>query len=98
MPRFPLRESETMTKEEKLTSVTIYLAKVVDHLQGVEDEHRAFVIRRPHTNSASSLQVSPDLQGETVLSGISEAITPPEIGKEHSDTSVGLDEVAKPSG
>jgi len=36
MPRFP--QTDEMTKEEKFTSVTIYLAKVVDHLQGVEDE------------------------------------------------------------
>lgn len=36
MPRFPLEASAKMTKEEKFTSVTIYLAKVVDHLQGNE--------------------------------------------------------------
>jgi hypothetical protein len=36
MPRFPMEESSKMTKEEKFTSVTIYLAKVVDHLQGNE--------------------------------------------------------------
>lgn len=38
MPRFPLNDSVEMTKEEKFTSVTVYLAKVVDHLQGNEDE------------------------------------------------------------
>jgi hypothetical protein len=38
MPRFPLNDSAEMTKEEKFTSVTVYLAKVVDHLQGNEDE------------------------------------------------------------
>jgi hypothetical protein len=36
MPPFPLKESATMTKEERFTSVTIYLAKMVDHLQGRE--------------------------------------------------------------
>ena len=36
MPSFPLSESSEMTKEEKFTSVTIYLSKVVDHLQGRE--------------------------------------------------------------
>jgi hypothetical protein len=36
MPRFPLEESAQMTKEERLTSVTIYLAKIIDHLQGRE--------------------------------------------------------------
>jgi len=36
MPRFP--KTEGMTREEKFTSVTIYLSKVVDHLQGNENE------------------------------------------------------------
>jgi hypothetical protein len=36
MPSFPVSESAEMTKEEKFTSVTIYLSKVVDHLQGRE--------------------------------------------------------------
>src|SRR5688572_22773399 len=36
MPRFP--ETNGMTKEEKFTSVTIYLSKVIDHLQGHESE------------------------------------------------------------
>lgn len=44
MPRFP--ETEGMTREEKFTSVTIYLAKVVDHLQGLENEQETFVVRR----------------------------------------------------
>ncbi len=44
MPRFPLEESANMTKEEKFTSVTVFLAKVVDHLQGVENETRSFPI------------------------------------------------------
>jgi hypothetical protein len=37
MPRFP--KTDGMTKEEKFTSVTVYLAKVVDHLNGIDDEH-----------------------------------------------------------
>jgi len=36
MPPFP--ETKDMSKEEKFTSVTIYLSKVIDHLQGIEDE------------------------------------------------------------
>ena len=35
MPRFP--KTEGMSKEEKFTSVTVYLAKVIDHLKGIED-------------------------------------------------------------
>ena len=50
MPRFP--QTDEMTKEEKFTSVTIYLAKVVDHLQGVEDE------TPPRTVSGDSRTVS----------------------------------------
>jgi hypothetical protein len=38
MPHFPLTESANMTKEERFTSVTVYLAKVVDHLQGRDAE------------------------------------------------------------
>jgi len=44
MPRFP--QTEGMTREEKFTSVTVYLAKVVDHLQGVEYEEPPITIRR----------------------------------------------------
>ena len=40
LPRFPLEASANMTKEEKFTSVTVYLAKVVDHLNGVNDERK----------------------------------------------------------
>ena len=36
MPRFP--NTEGMSREEKFTSVTVYLAKVVDHLKGIENE------------------------------------------------------------
>jgi hypothetical protein len=46
MPRFPIRASASMTKEEKFTSVAVYLAKVVDHLKGVEDPEQ-FNFRRP---------------------------------------------------
>ena len=38
MPRFPLKESSGMTKEERFIAVTIYLSKMVDHLQGNEDQ------------------------------------------------------------
>jgi len=44
MPRFP--KTKGMTKEEKFTSVTVYLAKVVDHLQGVEDDPQHFIFPR----------------------------------------------------
>jgi hypothetical protein len=40
MPRFPSEQIGQMTKEEKLTAVTVYIAKTVDHLKGIErQEH-----------------------------------------------------------
>ena len=42
MPRFP--ETKGMTKEEKFTSVTIYVSKIIDHLQGRESELNHIVI------------------------------------------------------
>lgn len=48
MTRFPLREwMEVMTKEERATSIVIYLAKVVDILQGDMSERENFY----HTGS-----------------------------------------------
>jgi hypothetical protein len=53
MPRFP--ETKHMTKEEKFTSVTVYLSKVVDHLQGQEDEDTIYPpTRRSDFQSARS--------------------------------------------
>jgi len=67
MPRFPLKESEAMTKEERFTAVTVYLAKVVDILQGVDDEHLTN-IRRSHPNSSASGRIPPALQEQDLLS------------------------------
>src|SRR5262245_7584761 len=48
MPRFP--ETKTMSKDEKFASVTIYLAKLVDHVQGVEDEAQGpYVYKASHS-------------------------------------------------
>jgi hypothetical protein len=44
MPSFPLKESAGMSKEEKFTAVTVYLAKVVDHLQGTENENQTLAV------------------------------------------------------
>jgi len=52
MPKFP--ETSGMSREERFTSVSIYLAKVVDHLQGVEDERNTYVIRGPNPDSSRS--------------------------------------------
>jgi hypothetical protein len=65
MPRFP--KTEGMTKEEKFTSVTIYLSKVVDHLQGVEHGESFIPYARPHSNGAGSSPVSENLQIKDLL-------------------------------
>src|SRR5215216_523840 len=44
MPRFP--NTEAMTRDEKFTSVTIYLSKVVDHLKGIEDVPQPLIFHR----------------------------------------------------
>src|SRR5687767_11713583 len=49
LPRFPLQESVSMTKEEKFTCVTVYLSAVVDELKGVPKDE-PIRIRRPHPN------------------------------------------------
>jgi len=92
MPRFPLKESGSMTREEKFTSVTVYLAKVVDHLQGNDNERHYLNFRqtpqamtdkrKPITEVAAIL---PDLQKAIV--GIethepARPITDPRLGSE----------------
>jgi len=74
MPRFPLRESASMTKEEKYTSVTIYLSKVVDHLKGVDDEPVYAPIRRQDTYRARSVSLSEDFKMEDLLSQSTQSI------------------------
>ena len=91
MPRFP--QTEGMTREEKFTSVSIYLAKVVDCLQGVQNEHGSVIIRRPHTNSETSSRVSPTVQIQGVLHDLSEAITPLQGGEERQSENVRPHEV-----
>lgn len=66
MPRFPLDDSADMTREEKFASVTVYLAKVVDHLQGNEDEATIILPRASrasiNTNIANVAASLEDLQ------------------------------------
>ena len=72
MPRFPLKESASMTKEEKFTVVTVYLAKVVDHLQGSEDPNYPMAIYKASSaryellKSVSEITVSLANQNETI--------------------------------
>lgn len=93
MPRFPLPESANMTKEERFTSVTVYLAKVVDHLQGVEDEPDSLPIRRNHDRSGSRA-VLEDIKGKNVLPGSPERDPAYPAWPERPGQEVGPHEVA----
>jgi hypothetical protein len=77
MPRFPT--TEKMSREEKFTSVTIYLSKVVDHLQGVENEqdYGNNYIRntRPYHDRTGSSPLSESVQIKDLLPHIAESIT-----------------------
>src|SRR5215212_8357521 len=63
MPQFPLKESADMTKEEKFTSVTVYLAKVIDHLQGSEEETPVTLPRASRANISTEIAGISSLQG-----------------------------------
>ncbi len=97
MPRFPRRDTKGMTKEERFTVVTIYLAMVVDHLKGIENEHGTTVIRRPHFDGSSGSGVFADLQEQDLLPGGQERDTTPQDWSECPDPTEGppqLDERA----
>src|SRR5215216_1130340 len=68
MPRFPIDEIRSMTKEEKFTSVAVYIAKTIDHLKGVQDEPKYPPLRRPNHDSSTGCQISPNLKSEDLLS------------------------------
>ena len=85
MPRFPLNASQGMTKEEKFTSVTIYLAKVVDHLQGVDDEH-TISIRRADLHRAGSRTLPQDIKVQDLLFSGEEGNCTPEDRSKHPNS------------
>jgi hypothetical protein len=86
MPRFP--KTEGMTREEKFTSVTVYLAKVVDHLQGAENDHETNFVRRPHIDRSRSGALSETVKVEDILSGFAKADSPLEAGKKREDQGI----------
>lgn len=84
LPRFP--DTSSMTKEERFTSVTVYLSKIVDHLQGVENEYSTPIPRSyPYYTRSGSL--SKNLQVKDLLPGIQEANSSPEDRTECTDSS-----------
>ena len=66
LPRFPLREASVMTKEEKFTSVTVYLSAVVDELKGAPKDE-PIRIRRPCPNRARCVNVLENIEVKDLL-------------------------------
>lgn len=87
MPRFPLKGSENMTKEERFTSVTVYLAKVVDHLKGVDDEAiYPPIIRRKDIYRAGSVGISENIEVKDLLPGVQKGNSSSENRKKRQDS------------
>ena len=91
LPRFP--NTAQMTREEKFTSVTIYLSKIVDHLQGESDEY--IPVRRPHTHSSSSRRLSPIIEVKDLLPNLTEAIPSFSDTEKRESEGVGFEIVAQ---
>jgi len=86
MPRFP--KTEGMTKEEKFTSVTIYLAKVVDHLQGAENDHNTITVRRPYIDRSRSSALPENVEVKDLLSGFEKEDSPLAVGEKREDQGI----------
>jgi hypothetical protein len=80
LPRFPIDQIGEMTKEEKFTSVAIYLAKTVDHLKGVTDDADSKFARQRNTNTRRRSPLSSHLSFKDILDIVPEAISDPETG------------------
>ena len=94
MPRFPIDQIGEMTKEEKFTSVAVYVAKTVDHLKGLQDEPTTRPLRRPNHDSSTSSEVPANLKVEDLLPDLAAGAASLEVGEECPSETVGFDEVA----
>ena len=47
LPRFPLEETQDMSKEEKFTVVTVYLSAITDYLKGETNVRTPIATSRP---------------------------------------------------
>jgi hypothetical protein len=68
LPRYPLAETKTMTKEEKFTSLAVYITQLINYLKG--DEHG------DDTYYSRGRQVFKALQKQNILPGETQRITP----------------------
>ena len=94
LPRFP--ETKDMTREEKFTSVTIYLSKVVDYVQRKDDEY-TYPIFRPNLYRARSSSLPQNIKIEDLLPDIQKENSSSEVGEERSDSGVRPSELASNS-
>ena len=97
MPRFPIAQIGSMTKEEKFTSVAVYVAKTVDHLKGVQDEPTTRPLRRPNHDSSTSSEVPANLKVEDLLPDLAAGVASLAVGEKRPSETVGPDEVARKS-
>jgi hypothetical protein len=86
MPRFPIEGISKLTAQERLIVVSVYLAKVVDCLQGVKDEPE--FIRRPHFDRTAGSQVSSDFKEQGILHGLQETNPNHPAGTQHQDQEI----------
>ena len=84
MPQFP--KTDGMTREEKFTSVTIYLAKVVDHLKGTDNGQYTYPIPRSHPYRTRSVRLPENLKVEDLLLGVQTGNPPPENRTQRQDS------------
>jgi len=96
MPRFPIDNISEMTKEEKFTSVAVYVAKTVDHLKGVQDDPELTPVRRPNYDSSSSSNIPANLEVEDLLSGVQETNSPHPPGAERESKEIRPAELVEP--
>jgi hypothetical protein len=80
MPRFP-DAKELVTPQEKFTAVTVYLSKIVDHLQGKEAENNVYSPKRRESNGRHNHQTEIS-QVRDLLANYPETISG-ETGKEN---------------
>lgn len=97
MPRFP--ETGGMTREEKFTSVVVYLSKVVEEMQGETNGYLPPIpARRPNSHTTTGVRISSAVPIQGLLHVAAEAIAPPEDRKEPENTDVRSESMAQPTG
>ena len=96
LPRFPIDSISQMTKEEKFTSVAVYVAKTVDHLKGVEDEPSYPPLRRPNHDRSTSSSLPANLEVEDLLSSVQETNSPHSTGTKRESEEIRPSELVEP--